>query len=73
MSDLHDCTTNEEEAEKEVEVEHIQERSDEPYEESKEDQPLILMNPLPVSYILVEFETRMEQKGHLEILCGVDN
>ncbi|KAK9166782.1 hypothetical protein Scep_001973 [Stephania cephalantha] len=73
MSDLHNCITNEEEAKTEVEVEHIQERSDEQYEESKEDQPLVLINPVHVSRILVKFEMGMEQKGHLEILCGVDN
>ncbi|KAK9134755.1 hypothetical protein Syun_014085 [Stephania yunnanensis] len=51
MLDLHDCTTNEEEAKKEIEVEHIQERSDEPYEESKVDKTLMLMDPPHVSCI----------------------
>ncbi|KAK9126020.1 hypothetical protein Scep_014866 [Stephania cephalantha] len=64
-------SSNKEEAEKEVEV--ILEWPYEPYEEMKEDQPLVLMNPPPISLILVEFETRMEHKGHLKILCGVDN
>ncbi|KAK9157644.1 hypothetical protein Scep_004218 [Stephania cephalantha] len=49
------------------------ERPYEPYEESKEDQPLMLMNPPPVSLIFVKFETGMEPKGHLRILCSVNS
>ncbi|KAK9082139.1 hypothetical protein Syun_031076 [Stephania yunnanensis] len=73
MLDLHDCITYEEEVEKKIEVQHIQERSDEPYEESKEDHPLVLMNPPHASRILVKFKMVMEQKGHLKIVYGVDN
>ncbi|KAK9140187.1 hypothetical protein Scep_009868 [Stephania cephalantha] len=68
MLNLHDCTIIEEETEKEVE--HIQEMSHELYEDKKEDQPLVMMNP---SRILMEFETGIGQEGHFEILCGVDN
>ncbi|KAK9111653.1 hypothetical protein Scep_019172 [Stephania cephalantha] len=71
MLDLHDFTSNEEEAEKKVEV--ILEWPYEPYEENMENQLLVMMNPPSVSSILVEFELGMEQKGRLEILCGVQN
>ncbi|KAK9160747.1 hypothetical protein Syun_007088 [Stephania yunnanensis] len=67
MLNLHDCTIIEE-AEKEVE--HIQERSYKPYEDKKEDQPLVMMNP---SRILMKFEMGIEKEGRLEILYGVDN
>ncbi|KAK9157923.1 hypothetical protein Scep_004497 [Stephania cephalantha] len=56
-----------------METEVILERPYEPYEDSKENQPLVLMNPPPISCIFLEFETRMEHKGHLEVLCGVDS
>ncbi|KAK9166932.1 hypothetical protein Scep_002123 [Stephania cephalantha] len=45
----------------------------EPYEENKEDQHMVLMNLPHVFFIFAEFETRMEQKGHLEILCDFDS
>ncbi|KAK9105148.1 hypothetical protein Scep_021992 [Stephania cephalantha] len=68
---IGDPKAHEEEVEMEIEV--TLERPYELYEESKEYQPLVLRNPTYVSRVFMEFETRMEQKGHLETLCGVDS
>ncbi|KAK9166450.1 hypothetical protein Scep_001641 [Stephania cephalantha] len=63
-------TSNDKRVEKEVEVTF--ERSNESQEESKEDQPLVLVKPLPVPCIHVGFYKGVEEKEHLEIFYIVD-
>ncbi|KAK9094454.1 hypothetical protein Scep_025923 [Stephania cephalantha] len=58
MSDVHDSTTNEEEAEKEVNEEHIKKKSNEPYEESKEDQTLVYFS----SYTKCDFKSNLNNE-----------
>ncbi|KAK9094489.1 hypothetical protein Scep_025958 [Stephania cephalantha] len=73
LSELNVIITKVHEEEAEMKNEVTLERPYDPYEESKEDQPLVLMNPPLVSCIFVEFKIGMEQKRYLEALCGVDS
>ncbi|KAK9094382.1 hypothetical protein Scep_025851 [Stephania cephalantha] len=60
--------------EKEVKkkIEFALERPEELEEESKENQPLVLVKPPTLPRILVEFEMGVEEKGNLEILYADD-
>ncbi|KAK9105033.1 hypothetical protein Scep_021877 [Stephania cephalantha] len=71
MEISHNCKAyDDKKAEKKVDVTF--ERSNEPQEDRKEDQPLVLVKPHPVPCIHVEYYTGVEEKEHFEIFYTAD-